>query len=364
MLPGLLARDGHARCHRRKEAGRMGIRPGITVLLLLGLVAGAAAAGGTPAIPQELYGGVMIGGSPAPAGTVITATIGGTEYGSVEVVEAGRYGDPDPSKTSRLLVKTTEDRAGETITFYVDGVAAQETVVFTPAVVTVLDLSVAGSSGTGSDTDIDTSGSGGSSTGTRYTPTATAVQTPGQASLATSAAGTVTVRTADGTGAVTIREGTAALDADGNPLGEVTCSKVAAAEVPAAPPGTTVAVALDCGPAGATFDPPAVLTYTLSAEEWAGIGDGATLSVMWYNPASKAWQEIAATVDPATRTITAEVGHFSIYALAWTVPETTAAPEPQQTVSPGEPSWPLAGIGAVLLIGAVIGGLVYLRGKQ
>ncbi|MCK9307851.1 MAG: hypothetical protein M0P17_10030, partial [Methanoculleus sp.] len=250
MLLGLLSRDGHARCHRRIEARRTRLRQGITLLLFFGLVAGAAAAGGTPAVPQELYGGVTIGGSPAPAGTVITATIGGTEYGTIQTTEAGRYGDPDPFETNRLLVKTTEDRAGETITFYVDGVAAQETTVFTPAVVMVLDLSVPGSGGSGST---DTSGSSGGSsstgsTGTLYeptaTPAATAVQTPGQASLATSAAGTVpgtvTVRTADGTGAVTIREGTTALDADGNPLGEVTCSEVAAAEVPAAPPGTTV----------------------------------------------------------------------------------------------------------------------------
>jgi hypothetical protein len=207
------------------------------------------------------------------------------------------------------------------------------------------------------------------------TPTAALEVQTGQASLATSAAGkvidTVTVRTAGGTGAVTIREGTTALDAGGNPLGEVTCREAAPAEVPAAPPGTTVAVALNCGPAGATFDPPAVLTYIFSAEEWAGIGGGSTLSVMWYNPETGGWQEIAATVDPAARTITAEVGHFSIYALAWTVPATTAAAEAQQTgpsgtptPTGGEPPWPLIGIGAALLIGAAIGGFAYLRRKD
>jgi hypothetical protein len=183
------------------------------------------------------------------------------------------------------------------------------------------------------------------------------VQT-GRASLDTSAAGvvprTVTVRTVDETCAVAIREGTIARDADGNPLGEVTVARADPTGVPAAPPGTGVAIVLNCGPAGATFDPPVTLTYTLSGEEWEKIG-GATPKVIWYNPASKAWQDVPATVDPATRTVTARVSHFSIYALAWTVPETTVA---QQTnTSPGgtppagdEPPWLFIGIGAVLLV--------------
>jgi len=356
------------------------MRQGITLILLLVLVAGAAAAGeGAPTLPHGFSGGVTIGDSPAPVGTVLTATIGGTEYGSIRTTEAGKYGDLGRSVGDRLLVKATADQSGETITFYVDGVAAKETSVFAVGGGTVLDLSVPESGGSG-NTDTP-SGGGGSGTvnpsesaAPTTSPTATPEVQAGQAPLATSASGevieTVTVRTADGTGAVTIREGTTALDAGGNPIGEVTCREVAPAEVPAAPPGTTVAVALNCGPAGATFDPPAVLTYTLSAEEWAGIGDGATLSVMWYNPASKAWQEIAATVDPATRTITAEVAHFSIYALAWTVPATTAA-EAQQTGPPGtptqtggEPPWPLIGIGAALLVSAAIGGFAYLRRKD
>ena len=379
MLLGLLSRDGHARCHRRIEARRTRLRQGITLLLFFGLVAGAAAAGGTPAVPQELYGGVTIGGSPAPAGTVITATIGGTEYGTIQTTEAGRYGDPDPFETNRLLVKTTEDRAGETITFYVDGVAAQETVVFTPAVVTALDLSVPGSGGsgntggTGNTGGSGTTGDPGATVNPRESaaPTAAPEVQTGRASLATSAAGavqkTVTVRTADETCAVAIPEGTTARDAAGNPLGEVTVTRADPAGVPAAPPGTGVAIVLNCGPAGATFDPPAVLTYTLSGEEWAKIGS-ATPKVIWYNPGTGKWQDVPATVDPATRTVTARVSHFSIYALAWTVPETAEA---QQTISPGgtppadgEPPWPFIGIGAVLLAGAMIGGLVYLGKKN
>lgn len=49
----------------------------------------------------------------------------------------------------------------------------------------------------------------------------------------------------------------------------------------------------------------------------------------WYNPGTGAWQEVHATVDPATRTLTAEVAHFSLFALMW-----TAAPPAEATTGP------------------------------
>ena len=117
---------------------------GIVLVLLISLIACAAAAAGDapPALPQEFYGNMTIGDSPAPAGTVITAMIGGTAYGSVEVADAGRYGDPDWSLGNRLLVTATSDLKGETIAFFVDGAAAEQTAPFTPGEVTRLDLSV------------------------------------------------------------------------------------------------------------------------------------------------------------------------------------------------------------------------------
>ncbi|WP_292727622.1 hypothetical protein [Methanoculleus sp.] len=363
----------------------MKIRHGIALVLLLGLVAGAAAGDATPALPHVFYGGVTIAGSPAPAGTVITATIGGTECGSVQTTNAGRYSSPDESLGNRLIVMATSDQAGATITFYVNGVAAHETATFASGAVTALDLTAA--AGESTPTPTSTPGSGGNGGGSvsgggggsssqgpgsefTYNPDAPAAPEvfTGRASLTTSTVGVVleqvTIRTENEIGAVTIPEGTVARDRDGNPLGEVTCSEVAPAEVPPAPPGTTVAIALSCGPAGATFDPPAVLTYTLSAEEWAKIGEDATLSVMWYNPESGEWQEIAATVDPATRTITAEVEHFSIYALAWTIPETVAAGAeetraPATEPGPAFPTWALALV--VVLIAALAAFLLMRR---
>ncbi|MFA7199001.1 MAG: PKD domain-containing protein, partial [Methanoculleus sp.] len=80
------------------------------------------------------------------------------------------------------------------------------------------------------------------------------------------------------------------------------------------------------------------------------------------------WQEIAATVDPATRTVTAQVDHFSIYALAWTVPETvaagaegTATQADSPTGEPGTalPTWALALI--IVLVVALAASLLMRR---
>ncbi len=188
-----------------------------------------------------------------------------------------------------------------------------------------------------------------------------------EATLTASTAGVVlepvVVRTEDEVAALTIPEGTTALDAGGNPLTSVTCTKVDPAEVPPAPPGASLAIALSCGPDGATFDPPISLTYTLSEDEWARIGEGLRPTVMWYNPESGEWQEIAATVDPATRTITAEVSHFSIFALAWRTPEATPAPTTEATPVPeGEPAaFPVWVIGIVIVLVIAVAAYVLMR---
>ncbi|QSZ66964.1 hypothetical protein RJ40_05385 [Methanofollis aquaemaris] len=362
----------------------------IAVLLLLcGLVAGAAAAdGGVPVFPHEFKGSVTIDGSPAPADIEITAVLGGETYGPVTTAADGTYGGSTRHAGEKLLVLGTDDLAGETITFLVDGETAKETATFTPKGTSRVDLSV----GSGDVTPTPKpnppssggSGGGGGPSPVSNPPAPTATQTTSveRASLLMTKSGelteSVTVRTGDGVGSVTLREGTVARDRDGEPLGEVTVKKAGLTGTPPIPPGTTVGFALSCGPAGATFDPPITLTYTLSAEEWEEIGDPATLTVMWYNPESGAWQEVPATIDPATRTVTARVSHFSLFALSWATPESVAASadrpaatvttigpdEPQPAPTAGETPWALIGAGGLLLLCTLaVGGYVMWRQK-
>ncbi|WP_292491888.1 hypothetical protein [Methanoculleus sp. 10] len=358
----------------------MKFQHGMTLILLLALATGVSAAEASPpTFPHDFWGSVTIDGAPAPAGITITATIGETTYGSIVTTKAGEYGSSSRYEGGRLVVSATDGHAGETITFLVNGRAARETAPFTPDSTTRLDLSVAGGStptpGNGGN------GGGGGPSGSSPDPVETSPAVPvGQVSLPLSETGevseSVTVRTGDGAGLLTVGEGTRARDKDGNPLGEVTMARADAAGLPPAPGGTTIGFALTCGPAGATFDPPATLTYTLSEEEWGRNGDPATLRVMWYNPGTGAWQEVPATVDPATRTVTARVSHFSLFALTWVdapLAKATAAPAAatpggetpsgpgSQQPKDGEIPWALIAAGGLVAAGSLAAGWYFLR---
>ncbi|MDD4315377.1 MAG: hypothetical protein PHT97_12915 [Methanoculleus sp.] len=361
----------------------MKFQHGMTLILLLALATGVSATETSPpTFPHDFWGSVTTDGAPAPAGTTITATIGETTYGSIVTTKAGEYGSSSRHEGGRLVVSATDGHAGETITFLVNGRAARETAPFTPDSTTCLDLSVAGGS-TPTPGNGGNGGGGGGSQGSTSTPAPTQsapVTSVGQASLPLSETGEVsapvTVRTGDGAGSLTVGEGTRARDKDGNPLGEVTIARADAAGLPPAPGGTTIGFALTCGPAGATFDPPATLTYTLSEEEWGRNGDPATLRVMWYNPGTGAWQEVPATVDPATRTVTARVSHFSLFALTWAdapPAKATAAPAAatpggetpsgpgSQQPKDGEIPWVLIAVGGLVVAGGLAAGWYFLR---
>jgi hypothetical protein len=105
----------------------------ICIFLLIGT------ASAVPLLPAEFSGTVTFDGSPAPAGTVITARIDGRDCGSLTLTAAGVYGG-DGIFDRRLLVSGEDGDVGKTITFFVDGVHAG-TAVYTPGTSTRLDLS-------------------------------------------------------------------------------------------------------------------------------------------------------------------------------------------------------------------------------
>ena len=285
-----------------------------------------------------------------------------TSMGGTENVVILRQADGDDTPTELVTRYTGKDAAGN---YIFEAVSSKGLSAFALVATKARD--------SGSGTDPGTSPPPGSSGGPSRDPGSQITYDPdapeayiGSAPLVTSSDGvvleSVTVRTADGICAVLIQEGITALDKDQKPLSEVTSRTVAPADLPVAPPGVTVVTALECGPSGAMFNPPAVLTYTLSAEEWAKAGEGATAKVIWYNPETGEWQDIPATVNTATPTVTAEVSHFSIYALAWTAAE-AATPASVDTTPPADqepgvtfPVWALVIV--IVLIAAVAAFLV------
>lgn len=153
---------------------RINGRKCLIVLLLFGLIAGAASAdGGVPTLPHEFLGTVTIDGSSAPIGTTIVAVIEGESCGSLTTTSVGAYGGTR-YEGENLMVSGTEDQVGDTITFLIDGREAEQTATFTPGIKTRLDLSVGGSATT---TTTGSSSSGGSSTVATQTTSVTTVAT-------------------------------------------------------------------------------------------------------------------------------------------------------------------------------------------
>ncbi len=84
--------------------------------------------------PPGYYGTITVNGQPAAAGTIITAKIGGEERGYITTTTQGFYGDdPGPAK---LWIKGYQNEIGSTLTFYVSGVAAQQTAKLSEAGIT------------------------------------------------------------------------------------------------------------------------------------------------------------------------------------------------------------------------------------
>ncbi len=116
--------------------------PLIILVLLIGAVpVFADTPTSIPAIPHPFYGTVTIDGSDAPVGTVVTAKVGGVQYGSITTTVAGQYGGSGAFDLK--LAVTGEIDTGATINFFVNGVDTTQTYAFSPgADPTELNLTV------------------------------------------------------------------------------------------------------------------------------------------------------------------------------------------------------------------------------
>lgn len=124
----------------------------------------ASADGSPPGMPVILKGTVNIDGSPAPAGTTITAKVGGNAAGATSVLTAGSYGD---TANGRLPVSASSNGA---VDFYVNGIKATPSPAFTynsndAGNTFVVNLNAPSSTGTATPTSTPT-GNGGTGTGT------------------------------------------------------------------------------------------------------------------------------------------------------------------------------------------------------
>ncbi|CCJ37471.1 hypothetical protein BN140_2548 [Methanoculleus bourgensis MS2] len=356
------------------------------ILILLFALIGPASA--IPLLPAEFSGTVTIDGSPAPAGTVITARFDGRDCGSLTLTTAGAFGG-DSTFDKRLLVSGEDGDAGKSITFLVDGVLAAGTAVYTPGTSTSLALAVAkgGSSGGTSSGPSGGGGGGGGPSGSSFMPPAPAapvMEYTGSGSLNTDMEGvvryTTVIATVEGGASLSIGQGVLAQDRFGRPLDAVSVRSTSQGDLPASGSGAEpVARALRCGPDGATFDPAIEVSFTLTPDEWERSGVGERFVVQWYNSETGAWEPLTTTVHPATHTVTATISHFTLVAVfieavpvetlgagevatgtdagSSTTGITAAAPA---TEGAGLPLLWLAGLGVIaVLVGVIL--LVHIR---
>lgn len=205
------------------------------------------------------------------------------------------------------------------------------------------------------------------------------------------------------TSAVDISLGTTVLSATGQPVSEISVTPLD----PAIVPDVTVTqggvfsfsgLAVECQPTGAQFKGGSViLSFSLTPAQWAEAlgkvnGNTAGMTIQSYDVLTKSWVSVPTTVDPVTHTVSAQVTHFSTYALLYkvakdastapqtygsmitpavtttgaapvpaktmqTVPAKTMQAPPSTTKSPG-----FSGIAVIGVVGFV--GLYALRKKQ
>lgn len=124
---------------------------------------------------------------------------------------------------------------------------------------------------------------------------------------------TIEATSADGLITLTIPEGTMATDL-GKPLQgiEVTIEE----SPPASPDGASIiGLACNFGPEGATFDPPITLTYVYDPPEVSDGVDEEDLVLAYFDKVSGKWIELKSVVDTEANTISAEVSHFTTFAI-------------------------------------------------
>jgi hypothetical protein len=142
---------------------------------------------------------------------------------------------------------------------------------------------------------------------------------------------------------LTIDVGVYALDQDGKRLPGITMNDLPAAGLPHVPQAGTftfAGYAVTCSPEGATFAPAAELTFTFTDAEWNLLMAGAHqtpgyLVVQWYNRESGTWVNLPTVVNTQDRTVSAEVAHFTEFALfADTAASSTVIPKPEPIIPP------------------------------
>jgi hypothetical protein len=149
-----------------------------------------------------------------------------------------------------------------------------------------------------------------------------------------------------------IKSGTRVVAIDGSPVAEITVQS--GSNVPSAPSGQNIVSAVEFGPTGATFSSPITVVYGYDPTMVSQNVKASGLALQYFDSQTNKWVKADYTVDTQNHQITANLSHFSLYAVI--------ASNSTSFMGVG---WSLAGI--IIVLEMVMGGLVifyFLRRKR
>ena len=124
---------------------------------------------------------------------------------------------------------------------------------------------------------------------------------------------------------VSIPQNTKSLTSASTQITSVTVTPLSATEVTAVTAGTAPAAgvfaiegaAIECSPAGATFNQPVTISFTLTEAQYATAlakagGVPANIVIQYFNPTTQSWQGITMNA-PSGRTISGTTTHFTVF---------------------------------------------------
>ena len=142
---------------------------------------------------------------------------------------------------------------------------------------------------------------------------------------------------------LSIKNGTRVVNSDGSPVTNITIQ--AGANVPAAPAGENIVSAVELGPTGATFSSPIAVVYQYDAAQVPHNINASGLALEYFDIQANKWVNADYSVDIQNHQITANLSHFSLYAVMFS----------KSTGFMGV-GWSLAGL--IIIFELLLGGLV------
>lgn len=266
------------------------------------------ASDGPPSLPHAFYGTVTVNDQPAPAGTTVEIYVGGSKAATTTTDSNGKYGSVPVTGTN-----------GAAVEFYVNGVKVPQSYNFSSGAITKLDLALNSSSPPTPPPPPPPPPPPAPPAPPSPPPSPTPT---GRIAISTRILGQSNTLWLTQTKAVerdtllTSSDGSVSLEFKANTsvtIAEEVLSVVIEPSPPSPPAGRLLLAAYKFSPAGTTFSPAIVLTVKYDPGALPSDVLETSLHIAYWD--GSAWQSLTSQLNTGAKTVSAEINHFSIFAL-------------------------------------------------